>query len=432
LTDTPLSIPDLIAQLRDDDPAVSQPAAKALRAAKPVEIIEPLMKMAQSDAYEVNRSAALSALGMIGDRRVIPLLLSQLSDPKTGSSAATALANLAPFSIQSLIDTLVDLQQPSIARAHAATALGDCFFSDWVDHAAPTPPAMIEEITDALLKHLDDNEAGIRESCAYSLGWMGAKNAVPALIARLQDPVFEVRRGAIDALGRLKDTQAIDPLIACLNDPHALIRTCTAEVLGWFHNPKPAPYLLLALQDADTYVRACAAGSLGKLKHVPAVDPLIACLDDPTHDVRWHAAMALGDIRDQRAAEPLRNTLQRGTDRRTTFWCIWALAELGDEATFQPLIDYLQSDPKYLRPITQALGDLGNPTAFEPLMKAWMDNWNSHYFAIVDTLKKLDLPKAMAAFTALSLDDSDPNRQRAAQIALQRLQGIDPDLPASS
>ena len=432
LTDTPLSIPDLIAQLSDANPAVRQRVAKALRDTKPVEIIEPLIQIAQSNADENSRNSALYALGMIGDVRVIPFLVSQMFDPVTGLEAALSLANLAPSSIQPLMDVLADVQQPPAARGYAVEGLGDCIFSDWVDHPAAKPPAMIEQITDALLKHLDDKEAGIRESCAYSLGWMGAKNAVPALIARLQDPVFEVRRGAIDALGRLKDTQAIDPLITCLNDPDALIRACTAKVLGWFYNPKPAPYLLLALQDADGRVRAYAADSLGKLKVVPAVDLLIACLDDPTDDVRWHAAIALGQIRDPRAVEPLRNTLQRGTDRRTTFWCIWALAELGDEATFQPLIDYLQSDPKYLRPITQALGDLGNPTAFEPLMKAWMDNWNSHYFAIVDTLKKLDLPKAMAAFTALARDDNDPGRQQAAKNALQRLQGIDPDLPASS
>lgn len=431
MTDTPLSIPDLIAQLGDNDPAVRKAAAKALGEAKAVEAIEPLMRMAQSDADGETQDLALQALSRIDDARVIPFLLSQLGNEDRGQSesAAKALANLAPFSVQPLIDTLENHQQLPAVRGDAAMALVNCVFSDRIDHPAAKTPAMIEHITDVLLKHLDDDEADVRESSAISLGRIGAKKAIPALIQRLQDPVAYVRWGAIDALGRLKGAQALDPLIACLNDLDVWNRSHAAEVLGWFNDPKPAPYLLLALQDSDTNVRAYAADSLGKLKYVPAVERLIACLDDPDEHVRWCAAMALGHIRDQRALEPLRKAFLKETDEGVSSWCVWALAQLGDETTFQPLIDYLKSRPKKRWRMAEALGDLGNPAAVEPLIEVWADSTSWQRRSIVDALKKLDTPRAVEAFTAMLGESDDPEIRKAAQTALDQLHRIESDSP---
>ena len=80
----------------------------------------------------------------------------------------------------------------------------------------------------AIVKHLQDPAATVREHCAEALGDIGpaAMETVPDLVAVLDDPAVRVRRDAVRSLGQIGAPAgtvlpAIKPL---LNDPEQIVR----------------------------------------------------------------------------------------------------------------------------------------------------------------------------------------------------------------
>jgi HEAT repeat protein len=449
LTETPTPIPDLIAQLSDPDQAVRQAAAIALGDAKAVEAIEPLKQVVQNDPVKRIRHVALGSVSDMDDPRVIPFLIDLFRDAEMSWNAAQYAGDLAPLSIQPLMDVLMDEQQEIAVRAGTLNGLAACASSRWAHLESEKTPDVVEPIIDLLIAHFSHEITDLRVTAAASFRYVRVRStsqprttvrvsrATQPLLTLLADPSPAVRRAAVDSLGCIRDEAAIDTLIACLKDPDSDVRAKTADMLSYFKSPRTVPFLIECLTDEVAKVRAEAALSLGLLNDMRAVEPLLAYLTDINLDVLKYAIKSLGELRDQRALEPIRKILEleqleAEPDEDIIFGCYWALAELGDNSALQPLIDHLPDRGTRARRAARGLGDLGNPAAFEPLLDAWKSSeW--HYGTvmsrhIITALKKLNLPKAMAVFTALSLDDSDPNRQRCAKLALQRLQGIDPDL----
>jgi HEAT repeat protein len=117
--------------------------------------------------------------------------------------------------LDDLVEILSDQKVETELRWNAARTLGK--MRDAGTAAIP-----------AIVKHLQDPAATVREHCAEALGDIGpaAMETVPDLVAVLDDPAVRVRRDAVRSLGQIgapADTvlPAIKPL---LNDPEQIVR----------------------------------------------------------------------------------------------------------------------------------------------------------------------------------------------------------------
>lgn len=159
-----------------------------------------------------------------------------------------------------------------------------------------------------------------------------------------------------------------DALIADLGDADNKTREAAAE--GLRKNPDPRAYeaLIAALDDPYDMVRRFAAGALGKLGDARAVPRLVE--QAKTHEdsgSRSTATAALGDIGDPSALEPLIGLL---SDSNATVRACAAdsLGKLGDGRAVAPLLACLRDSQYGVRGRSiEALGAIGDSAAVEPL-----------------------------------------------------------------
>ncbi|MDD5678798.1 MAG: HEAT repeat domain-containing protein [Kiritimatiellae bacterium] len=91
----------------------------------------------------------------------------------------------------------------------------------------------------ALLGALKDSEYPVRRNAIYALGWLQAKEAVPALLAlAAQTPDICTKRRVVEALGLIGDRDAVDTLLAALKDSDRFVRQNAILSLGWLGDPR--------------------------------------------------------------------------------------------------------------------------------------------------------------------------------------------------
>jgi HEAT repeat protein len=411
---------------RYSNPVIALTAIRDLRAVEP--LVELLQDASQSRGLREN--VALS-LGTLGDGRALEPLVELLQDPaldKADLTGPAALDGMNPYlawlkSLVSEFDEPVKEKSSTFLRRHiVASALGELG-----DTRAVEP----------LLAAINDVDARVRASATSALREFGDARAVKPLIAALKDVNEQVRSSAANALGALGDARAVEPLIAALKNVNEQVRSSAASALGNLGDERAARPLFAALtnEEADLWVRSSAASALGKLGEVGfrwllvaieygdpevsnsvasalrelgesgfqgllaalndtnakirssaakalgllgdrrAFEPLIAALVDVDAGVRSSAAEALGQVGDGRAVEPLLTALN-DADEWVPRYAARALGKLGTVG-FKALLDQLKNPAAYMCVIVvEALGDLKNAEAVEPLIDVLNDAEN--------------------------------------------------------
>ena len=122
--------------------------------------------------------------------------------------------------------------------------------------------------SDALIKALSDQNAGVRNNAAFALGEIGAIDSVPHLISILKKDQEEwVRKSAAKALGILGANSAVMPLVEALDDPSLIIRKNAVRSLGKIGGPDAVQALARAASGLDPIVAKMAKEALEKLKN---------------------------------------------------------------------------------------------------------------------------------------------------------------------
>jgi len=137
-----------------------------------------------------------------------------------------------------------------------------------------------------------------RASAARTLGWLQAREAVPALADALRDDDAAVRAQAALALARVGEAgDALPALRAALRDADPWVREEAARALGLLAKPDPAltDGLLAALSDAAAGVRRHAARALARVgPEAPQVRAaLVHASADADEHVRYEALLSL-------------------------------------------------------------------------------------------------------------------------------------------
>jgi hypothetical protein len=120
-----------------------------------------------------------------------------------------------------------------------------------------------------------------------------------------------------------------------------------------------------------------------------ALDPLVAATKDERPEVRRRAADALGEIGDPRAVDPLLALLREEPDARVRASAARALGRMPD-AVIGPLVTLLKDgSPELRRTAAEALGSTGDWRAIEPLIGALKGERVTVRSSVRDALRRL-------------------------------------------
>lgn len=233
------------------------------------------------------------------------------------------------------------------------------------------------------------------------------------------------------------------------------------EELGTYKDPRAYTILeYIVLKDRDDYCRAAAALALGQLQDPRAVVPLITVLEEGLKkgNLFWSfktaysdAIVALGELRDARAVPVLVEALYEKQYYGRAH-VAYALGKIGDSQAVDPLIAVLQGKHRpslFLKAqlavigiffdmwrgmggktsdrvgIAYALGEIGDPRAIEPLIKATRDRDETVRGEAIDALGNFDDPRVIKTLEKIAQNESGVARWSAdeALINLKRERG---------
>ncbi|MCO4773508.1 MAG: HEAT repeat domain-containing protein, partial [Deltaproteobacteria bacterium] len=229
-------------------------------------------------SLEAQRLAAVAALGRIGDRSIIPLLVALLDD--TPAIRFAAVAALAPFATLEGIDAIDALEAASqdpeaSVRSAALAALVQVGESQdgWVDAALRGEP-----------------QPDVRAAVVQALGMRTDGGALTLLTQCMSDAHPTVRRAALLSVLRVPTSMGLGRFVSALeaSDPveAQVVRTAVhAQGLG--------DGVRRALQDGPRELRVAAAEVLSCIDASRYEDALLHAATDPTPAVRLAALHGL-------------------------------------------------------------------------------------------------------------------------------------------
>ena len=179
-------------------------------------------------------------------------------------------------------------------RAEAAASLGEVGGDD-------------AEVIAALVRRLDDGEAGVRQAAAIALGTLRAAAGFTPLVRALREGPADLRFQAASSLVEIDPLAAYEPLAAAVGDPDPQVAGAVALALGVTGDPR-APALVAHLMDhEDAGVRFDAAYALAQQHDHRGAGVLAGALTDGARD--WDAVVALERLGDAAPADGLGDAL---------------------------------------------------------------------------------------------------------------------------
>ncbi|MBM4318919.1 MAG: HEAT repeat domain-containing protein, partial [Deltaproteobacteria bacterium] len=410
------AVEPLAGVLGDPDPARRRGAVEALARIGNGAAVAPLIRVLGDGESEIRRMAA-SALGRLAAAEAVAPLIQLLGDPGSEPEAARALGAIGEAAVEPLARALA-CGDPTV-RCWAAEALG------LTGRAEALPPLLAAlELPDAALRQrvlealsrlrlaeaapaaqqvlLGDPAGAVRLAAARLLGELGDATAVPALRLGLADSFAEVGRACVQALAALGAPPADELLAAAqaiaeerwercrelgeparellqrvasfpADDPRGVANRATAlRCLGQLADPRVLPILAAAVNAMSPVVQAAAAWALGELGLPGCTAPLLQLAGARSTTVRAAAIRALGRLGGDGQLPQIFAALDDPVEEVR----IAATAALGrtGEQTFARLLEGLRSlDAGVREAAAVELGQLGQPSAIDPLVQALED-----------------------------------------------------------
>ncbi len=225
-----------------------------------------------------------------------------------------------------------------------------------------------EPVRDALLALLKDSHKGVRQIALESLGRLKVDIPARPIVQLLRDPDLTVQAKAIDTLIQIRDPETVKYLIPILQDDSEYIRRAAVEVLNEVGDPRAIKDLLNAMRDQDWWVKVRAADALGSIGGPKVVEAVLGLINDKDEFLRRTAVEILNAIKDERAVTHLVQAL-KDKDWWVRERAADALAKIGDKRAVPGLVAMLREQPESASVAIKALAELGDPAAIEPLIE---------------------------------------------------------------
>jgi len=278
--------PVLVEKLDDPNPSVQHAAVVALGRHARAEAIDELSKpKIFHSSYHQIRWAAVTAIGRLGDYRVIDLLLKAAEDPEW---------IVRTEAIAELMGKVKDI----IARKDVRLArILICMFSldneEIVNLATEGFQEMGAPCLEWLHEALRNPSPNIRSNAARTLGKMKSVVSTPYLLELLQDEAAVVRANASEALGQIGDKVSIEPLVLMVQDNVEKVQEQAVMALVGFGKAATVPVLNALSRERDKYAQRAFLKCLGRAGDPKSAPALIGYLRSSYFIVRQAAVAAL-------------------------------------------------------------------------------------------------------------------------------------------
>jgi len=374
------------------------------------EVVQELWILYNNSEFILLRKKALAVLSRIKPRRIVDLLVEQLTDKESyiRRRAAETLGSMGSTEILPVLIMVLMKEKETKIRSHAAIALGKI--------------GSTEAIRPLIGVLNSDKDSEVRKSAAEALGLIGSAGVLPVLVKVLTtDKDNQVRIGAAEALGKIKGDMTVSQLIRTFavekdssvrwriamslgklggidardlliktlsNDEAREVRESAAEALGLIGSEVCIPHLIRALTlDKDADVRGSAAYALGVMRSTEALPELIkTLLTDTNGEVRGRAAYALGQLRNIEAIPYLTIVLNTHHTSFIRGNATFALGQIGGVEAIPFLAHALTIDKDaYVRfRAAEVLGSIGDAMSIPSLKAALEDDGNYYGWKVKD------------------------------------------------
>lgn len=217
-----------------------------------------------------------------------------------------------------------------------------------------------------LLNQLSSSDFFEREEAVKLLAGINQDTAIAGLVIALEDEDRGIRELAADNLVGIGGNTCSHLLANFMGHNDISVRNLAAEVLVRIGR-SAVPALVEALNNPDHDIRKFALDVLGLIKDSSVVGQIIPMLRDPNQNVTCSAAETLGCLGSAEAVGPLLEAMERQEYLRVQ--AAEALGRIGDATAFSGLRKYLMvDDPVVQYSAIEAIGTLGKIEAVDDLM----------------------------------------------------------------
>jgi HEAT repeat protein len=345
----------MLTERRDVHPELLSMVAGAAGLMGSAESIRPLIEIAfDDDLPQGVRSAAITALGRIGDPSVTPALMELLDgDVEPRRAAVVALGLVGHPGAARVIERLggmLEHESDAVTRHFAAISLGR------IGGAAART---------RLLAAFESANSDMRPWLALALGVCERTTPNGEIVLTLLDRFkkesnTEVQAACLIGVGLCRSERGLAELTEVLRLGHVSLAGPAAIALGLSEQSSSAPALRQALISASNpdvlRQAALALGILGDTSSIPALLDLIRTTNNPF--VASYSAIAVGFMGDADASPLLLQLIEReGPTGITTTYAVSAVGQLFD-VDRRPALSRLAAGDNYL----------ARPTAIDDLL----------------------------------------------------------------
>jgi HEAT repeat protein len=433
--------------LRSGHPEVRDAAARTIAAADALEGPDAFAPALAHDDWKVRR-AAVEGLSRHAHRDMLASLLTALRDEHRDFNVLSSALQLLATSDVDLTGPLTELLRDADAglRIQAALALGE-----------QRQPAAIGP----LIAALRDPDVNVRFHAVEALGRLRAADAVEPLAEIAEGDDFFLAFPAIDALAQISDSRVAARLVPLLTRPELGEAVADAlgelgggevvrplvEVLNTSGGAAPIARALARLHGryesrygGGAYVAAefrAALEPAGAQRLIDAVGraasqdlrslvPVLGWLRGPAVERALARLLGQPDVR----ADVIEAIVRQGAgivsllteqleagDAETRRAAVLALGRIGDRRAAPALARLLDGDRDLVLAVASALGAIGDPGAFEPLLPLLAHRDSAIRQAAIGALNSIGHPEMASRVPALLASPDPLLRESALRIA---------------
>ena len=221
-------------------------------------------------------------------------------------AARAELSRISGHGLQPLLEALRDEKELGQQRVAVAVLghLGNRGAAEPLVHMARQEPPKDARRLGTFQENLDRD---VRVDALVAAGRLGDPAVIGDVLPLMEHGEGAMREAAIFALGRSGDKRAALPLLKVLDDRRQSEQVLACLGLAQIDDPRIGPALLKAVADTRRHdgVRAACAYAIGARRIAAGLPTLLGAITDNRGETQRLAAWALGQLGDPRALGPL-------------------------------------------------------------------------------------------------------------------------------
>ena len=350
-----------------------------------IRMITPLINLLKSGDRDIKVNVA-KLLGNTNDNRVIGPLIEALSDKSwfVAKASANALVRLgnSPDTKHELADLITKIIKDPTAQSNlrywavfVLTHIGDDavkLLLEGIEHeekeirqtiVKAMGEARIDAAVETLVKCLNDQSWPVRDCAAKALVNYGSRIAI-TLSKYLLEQNEALTSWVKNIIGQVGYESVEDFRSILMNSTVNEERMSSAMALGIIGGKVAIDTLVyVVLNDRDDWVRRAAAMGLSEITDVEAIPALLQLLDDKSEEIISFSVEALSKIGGDAVKDKLVAELENNPNPEKEFYIYTALAQLGVEDAFLPVVDGLDKENEnvMVRTVMKAIERIGKP-----------------------------------------------------------------------